>query len=96
MPILVCDKIDCVYYDEFDLCAKPIVEIKNGICQVAEYQLFKELKKRQERRMNRSERRKLMKNKKYRTLIKHEAQKAVNGIETAVLRKNQENNTQEM
>lgn len=41
--------------------------------------------------MNRKERRKLMQNKKYRMLVNNEAQKAVDEIETAILKRKQEN-----
>ena len=42
--------------------------------------------------MNRKERRKLMRNKKYRKLVNNEAQKAVDEIEAAILKRDQENN----
>ena len=41
--------------------------------------------------MNRKERRKLMRNKKYRKLVNNETQKAVDEIEAAILKRNQEN-----
>lgn len=41
--------------------------------------------------MNRKERRKLMRNKKYRKLVNNEAQKAVDEIEAAILKRKQEN-----
>ena len=46
--------------------------------------------------MNRKERRKLMRNKKYRKLVNNEAQKAVDEIEAAILKRNQENSLQEL
>ena len=46
--------------------------------------------------MNRKERRKLMRNKKYRKLVNNEAQKAVDEIEAAILKRDQENNLQEL
>lgn len=46
--------------------------------------------------MNRKERRKLMRNKKYRKLVNNEAQKAVDEIEAAISKRNQENSLQEL
>ena len=46
--------------------------------------------------MNRKERRKLMRNKKYRKLVNNEAQKAVDEIEAAILKRDQENSLQEL
>lgn len=46
--------------------------------------------------MNRKERRKLMRNKKYRKLVNNEAQKAVDEIEAAILKRDQENSPQEL
>ena len=46
--------------------------------------------------MNRKERRKLMRNKKYRKLVNNEAQKAVDEIEAAILKRKQENSLQEL
>lgn len=46
--------------------------------------------------MNRKERRKLMRNKKYQKLVNNEAQKAVDEIEAAILKRNQENSLQEL
>lgn len=40
--------------------------------------------------MNRQQRRKMMRNKKYRKLVNNEAEKAVNAIEAAILKKNQQ------
>lgn len=42
--------------------------------------------------MNRAERRKMLRNKKYRNLVKNEARKAVNEMETAFLKKYQNDN----
>lgn len=46
--------------------------------------------------MNRKERRKLMRNKKYRKLVNNEAQKAVDEIEAAILKRKQKNSLQEL
>ena len=42
--IIVCNEQNCSYYDEYDFCTKRIIEVKDGICQIAWEHLLMEMR----------------------------------------------------
>lgn len=46
--IVVCNRKDCIYADEFDFCTKRIIEVEDGVCQIAFEHLLKEIEEKNE------------------------------------------------